>query len=102
MEFKGGSKLPLLGGVESSGWLDFSNPSRIRMKLDTEQSATLAPGRYRWEYPIYVPPRLPAYNIWTMTFCRPAEGDDPHDTCFSNDDSTVIVSFPMAGFDVGQ
>merc|ERR1712137_497110 len=63
---------------------------------------TLTPARYRWEFPIMIPSRLPQFNFWLMSFCKPKPGDNPHGTCYLATDPEVLVTFPLASFKIGE
>eukprot|EP00747_Dinoflagellata_sp_TGD_P114215 gnl/TRDRNA2_/TRDRNA2_171884_c2_seq2.p1 gnl/TRDRNA2_/TRDRNA2_171884_c2~~gnl/TRDRNA2_/TRDRNA2_171884_c2_seq2.p1 ORF type:complete len:1154 (-),score=217.53 gnl/TRDRNA2_/TRDRNA2_171884_c2_seq2:87-3071(-) len=82
---------------QKTGWVDYSNPTRLRFFLDTDQTAKLALGRYRIQFPVWVPGRLPGYNVWSLTICEPSE-----EGCLSPNSPHALVTFPLAGFALGQ
>eukprot|EP00929_Paragymnodinium_shiwhaense_P030622 TRINITY_DN1731_c0_g1_i1.p1 TRINITY_DN1731_c0_g1~~TRINITY_DN1731_c0_g1_i1.p1 ORF type:complete len:3325 (+),score=634.57 TRINITY_DN1731_c0_g1_i1:113-10087(+) len=90
-----GEPLPLREGT----WLDNSDPRSLRMFFDHDKVQTLAPGRYRWTFPVSVPIRLPSYNVYTMTICRPSTTNA---TCTGPRDPRALVAFPYPGFNLGE
>ncbi|CAJ1440618.1 unnamed protein product, partial [Effrenium voratum] len=54
------------------GWLDVTDPRRLRLLMDEEAIQKLAIGAYRFQWPIMVPAVMPKYNIWELTVCSPA------------------------------
>ncbi|CAE8736426.1 unnamed protein product, partial [Polarella glacialis] len=89
---------PLPKKIEG-GWLDVTNPTVVRVLLDETLVSTLAVGQYRFQFPILVPGRMPKYNVWTMTICAPTRMNV---SCTGPTDPRALVSFPMAGFNMGQ
>eukprot|EP00930_Biecheleria_cincta_P038971 TRINITY_DN26793_c0_g1_i2.p1 TRINITY_DN26793_c0_g1~~TRINITY_DN26793_c0_g1_i2.p1 ORF type:complete len:2370 (+),score=328.03 TRINITY_DN26793_c0_g1_i2:2584-9693(+) len=83
----------------SGGWLDVSNPRRLRLLLDEDAVQTLAMGKYRFQFPIRVPAAMPKYNVWTITMCGPT---NTNTTCSGPDDPRALVSFPLSGFKMGD
>lgn len=83
----------------ADNWLDATNPTRLRLLLDGAQTAYLQQGKYRFQFPILVPARMPAYNVWLITICSPTATNA---TCSGPDDPRALVTFPLAGFAMGQ
>jgi hypothetical protein len=90
--------LPLMRG---SSWLDYSSHTRVRVHLNEQETQVLPVGWYRFSFPVMVPARMPAYNIWLLTVCGPVT---PEHTapCSGSDDPRSLVTFPLRGFDLGQ
>eukprot|EP00927_Polykrikos_kofoidii_P043809 TRINITY_DN37909_c0_g1_i1.p1 TRINITY_DN37909_c0_g1~~TRINITY_DN37909_c0_g1_i1.p1 ORF type:complete len:2477 (+),score=440.02 TRINITY_DN37909_c0_g1_i1:179-7432(+) len=86
-----GRTLPLAQG----SWLDNSNKDRLRLFFDPALTRNLTPGRYRWSFPVAVPSRLPAYNVFVMTICTPASTNQ---SCTGPDDPRALVTFPWPSF----
>lgn len=84
----------------SGGWLDVSNPSRLRLLLDEQKVQELEIDAYRFQFPIQVPSVMPKYNVWEMTVCGPAL--TPNATCTGKDDVRALITFPLAGFAMGE
>eukprot|EP00439_Symbiodinium_sp_Y106_P018836 s385_g2.t1 len=81
------------------GWLDVTDPRRLRLLMDEEAIQKLAIGSYRFQWPIMVPAVMPKYNIWELTVCSPAIRNE---SCTGSDDPRALVSFPLAGFGMGE
>jgi len=85
--------LPVREGL----WLDFrSSPLYLRVFLDETKSAKLKPGRYRIQFPVWIPGRLPRNNVWQLTICGKAYVGGGH--CLNEYSPRALVTFPVAGF----
>jgi hypothetical protein len=51
---------------------------------------------YQFSFPVTVPAQMPPYNIWTISLCLANGG------CITSSDSSVIVTFPIPGFAIGE
>jgi hypothetical protein len=95
---EGGGKLPLRTGL----WLDFkTSPLYLRLFLDEIASAKLQPGRYRIQFPVWVPGRMARNNVWMLTLCGPASMDAGK-ACMSEHSPRSLVTFPLAGFAMNE
>merc|ERR1712050_668729 len=65
--------------------------SRIRVFLE-DGAVTLA-GTYQFEFPVMMQPEIPRINVWHLCLC----GDR---SCRQPGDESIIVCFPMAGFNL--
>jgi len=84
-------RFPLAPGLD---WADTEEPDRIRIFLDDSEDVTTIPAdTYRFSFPVLMPPDVPRKNIWFISLC-----DDR--TCKQPSDAQVLVSFPMAGFNL--
>ncbi|CAJ1414885.1 unnamed protein product [Effrenium voratum] len=81
------------------GWLDVTDPRRLRLLMDEEAIQKLAIGAYRFQWPIMVPAVMPKYNIWELTVCSPALRNE---SCTGSNDPRALASFPLAGFNMGE
>jgi hypothetical protein len=88
--------LPVDESTSSTGgeWVDFTRLDSIKIYVDNK--VKIPKGEYWLRFPVYVPLQITAHNVWYVSFCGVTGG------CGSRDDSGVIVSLPMAGFDVGE
>jgi len=92
-----GGTLPIREGL----WLDFrTSPLFLRVFLDETQSPKLKPGRYRIQFPVWVPGRMPRNNIWMLTICGPASMGGG--ACMNEYSQRALVTFPMAGFTMNE
>jgi len=82
-------------------WLDFrASPNYLRVHLDEAQSRKLKPGRYRIQFPVFVPGRMPRNNVWLLTLCGPqrmAAGE-----CMDENHPRALVTFPLSGFKMNE
>merc|ERR1711964_120766 len=75
-------------------WADTTDTARIRIFLDdSDDITTILADTYRFSFPVMMPPTIPENNVWYVSLC-----DDR--TCRQPGDRSVVVSFPMAGFDL--
>lgn len=81
------------------GWLDVTDPRRLRLLMDEDAIQKLAIGAYRFQWPILVPAVMPKYNIWEVTLCSPALRNE---SCTGAGDPRALVTFPLAGFNMGE
>jgi len=81
------------------GWLDVTDPRRLRLLMDEDAIQKLAIGAYRFQWPILVPAVMPKYNIWEVTLCSPALRNE---SCIGAGDQRALVTFPLAGFNMGE
>jgi hypothetical protein len=90
--------------IDQAGtWLVNTDPKRLRIFFDEKQTKTLATGRYRWTFPVFVPARLPAYNVFLMTICsRMDNSTGANSTCNGPLDERALVTFPYPGFNLFQ
>merc|ERR1712087_464891 len=58
-------------------------------------AAIIPVGRYRFQFRVLVPSILPVENYWHLAFCSTAD-------CLSVNDPSVIVSFVLNGFLLGE
>jgi len=91
----GSMPLPYAPGT----WLVNNDPKQLRIFFDPLKTKILDIGRYKWTFPIFVPARLPAYNIFTMTICGP---NTDNSTCNGPHDPRALVTFPWPGFNHGD
>lgn len=80
--------------VISGRWVDFTRMDRIRIKLDN--SNTIKKRSYTFQFPVFVPKKMPASNIWVVSLCGLDGG------CWSPYDADVLLNFPIAGFQIGE
>jgi len=82
---------------QAGGWADTSDTDRIKILLDdSEDSTTIAADTYSWSFPVLVPStEMPRYNVWFFSLCSDRTCRDPRGR-------GVIVSFPMAGFQLNE
>lgn len=76
-------------------WLDYTQMDRIRVRLALD--VDFKTGEYRFNFPVYVPQQMPPYNVWMTSMCKEGAGG-----CKTPSDSSVVVTFPVAGFKIGQ
>jgi hypothetical protein len=89
--------LPLREGL----WLDFrTSPLYLRVFLDQAQTPNMKPGRYRIQFPVWVPGRMPRDNVWKFTICGPPTLAEP--SCMDEHTPRALVTFPMAGFAMNE
>jgi hypothetical protein len=93
-----GTDLPVRDGA----WLDVSHPQRVRVLLDEAQTKVLPVGQYGFSFPVMLPARMPAYNVWLLTVCGPAPTGVNESSCTGSEDPRALVSYPMAGFALGE
>jgi len=91
-------QLPL---ASSGNKINNEDPRRLRLSLDPSKTATLPVAKYRWSFPVYVPARMPAYNVFVMTICSPRTAAK-NVTCGDPTGPRTLVNFPMPGFNHGQ
>merc|ERR1712014_546562 len=92
-----GSNLP----VRPAPWLESSNPSRLGVLLDETATRTLRQGQYIFTFPVLLPARMPAYNVWLMTVCGPRTSVSNR-SCTGSNDPRALVVFPLPGFELGE
>merc|ERR1712217_533731 len=86
-------QFPVASGQE---WADTTYQDRIKIRLDASGDHTTIPaGMYRFNFPALVPTQIPANNVWFLSLC-----DDI--SCSQPRANTVLVSFPLVGFEIGQ
>lgn len=86
-------QFPLSSGLQ---WADASYMDRVRIMLDdTNGGAIIPPGTYQFSFPALVPLKMPPNNVWRISLCN-----DP--ACNAPTQSSVVVSFPLAGFALGE
>lgn len=94
----GASSLPLRTGL----WLDFrSSPLMLRIFLDEVKTSTLKPGRYRIQFPVWIPGRMPRNNMWLLTLCGPASLAAGA-ACMNEYSPRSLATFPIAGFGLNE
>jgi hypothetical protein len=86
--------------VATGNWADFSNTELIRIRVDVVQEDTVIPaGTYTFNFPVLVPccsaEEMPDSNVWYLSLCS-------DQTCWDKEDSSVMVTFPLAGFQLGE
>jgi len=86
--------------VAPAPWVDTTQPDRIMIRLDdTEDTVTIPAGTYSWSFPVLVPccseADMPRNNVWVLTLCTTRE-------CMSENDRGFLLSFPLAGFNLGE
>jgi len=92
-----GGYLPLRADL----WMDYtSSPLYIRIFLDESQTRTMSPGRYRIQFPVWVPGRMPRNNVWLFTICGPATM--AAGACMDEHSERALVTFPVAGFEMNE
>lgn len=81
--------------TDASQWADYSNPSSLKLLLRDEE---IPPGVYKFLWEVTLPKdKMPANNVWYLNLCRNSLCLGPQDT-----EAFVLVSFSMAGFNLGQ
>eukprot|EP00746_Dinoflagellata_sp_MGD_P007253 gnl/MRDRNA2_/MRDRNA2_114325_c0_seq1.p1 gnl/MRDRNA2_/MRDRNA2_114325_c0~~gnl/MRDRNA2_/MRDRNA2_114325_c0_seq1.p1 ORF type:complete len:3111 (-),score=557.15 gnl/MRDRNA2_/MRDRNA2_114325_c0_seq1:74-8965(-) len=80
-------------GRQSGEWLDYSHPGAIQIMA--EPGSVVKKGQYRWKFPVIVPFEMPPHNIWHVILCADHK-------CKSPDDPSAVVSFALAGFNLGN
>lgn len=58
----------------------------------------MSEGDYLFSFPVTVPTAMPPYNVWLLMLCPPSTTGP----CLSGEDAAALVTFPWAGFDLGQ
>lgn len=92
-----GAPLPLRDGL----WLDFRSSSvYLRLLLDEAKTPFMKPGRYRIQFPVWVPGRMPRNNVWMLTICGPATATGGF--CTDENSPRALVTFPLAGFSMNE
>jgi len=87
-------QLPLL----KDGWLDYTQMDRLRFFIDTDiRRGGIKTGEYRFVFPAWVPPVMPAFNVWQISLCREGAGG-----CMTPGDPSVLLTFPIPGFKIGE
>lgn len=82
--------------ASSQEWADASRGDRLKIYVDeSRDNVTIPPGVYKWTFPVLMPCctdlEMPRNNVWLLSICS-----DPD--CWDPDDSTIIITFPQAGF----
>jgi hypothetical protein len=81
--------------TDASQWADYSNPSSLKLLLRDEE---IPPGVYKFLWEVTLPKdKMPSNNVWYLNLCRNSLCLGPQD-----DEAFVLVSFSMAGFNLGQ
>lgn len=86
----------------SGTWFDVTDPGKLVIMLDEQKVATLTPGGYRFSFPVTVPTRIPSYNMWIVTLCKPREANSTATSCTGWKDPRALVSLPVTGFNLGD
>jgi len=86
---------PLLN-EEGQNAMDISMIDRLSISMD--HRSELAAGSYRLEFPVTIPEYAPVYNVWLVTFCSKSDTGACHQSYASH----ALVTFPLAGFRVGD
>jgi len=87
--------LPVLDGDE---WVDVKSIERIKVILDDRSGSRAIPaGRYAFSFKVFVPSAasMPRNNFWYISLCS-------NKLCTKPGDNYTIISFPLAGFNLGQ
>jgi hypothetical protein len=84
----------------SEDWADTGRTNRIKILLDdTKDDTTIAAGSYSFSFPVLVPccteAEMPESNIWYLSLCEVQ-------VCWNKEDVSVRVTFPTAGFSLGE
>jgi len=83
------------------------HPMQVHMYLDTNETVLMKPGKFRFAFPVLVPARMPKYNVFLMTVCKPNPpgsefpGSPWGPFCTGATDDRALFTFPMAGFELG-
>jgi len=87
----------------------FQQLDRVRIRVDngqwTNEVKTIVKRAYSFSFPVIVPEIIPATNIWIVSVCKTnklANGTFDDGGCMSPDDSSVLLNFPLAGFQIGD
>jgi len=87
------SRFPVAPG---RSWADTSKPNRIKIYFDDNVNiATIPADVYSWRFPALMPQEVPKVNIWFICLCSDQR-------CEHQNDMSVLVTFPVAGFDLGE
>jgi len=86
------NRFPLVAG---NNWADVSKKDRIKIMMDDSQANIIPADTYRFSFPVLMPPDVPRVNLWFLCLCTNL-------ACDSLDDERVMVTFPVAGFNIGQ
>jgi len=83
--------------------VDFTQLDRVRITVDNGQytdepeiAKIIKKNSYAFSFPVIVPMIMPTTNIWVVSVCGIGGG------CSSPNDADVLLSFPLAGFQIGQ
>lgn len=83
--------------------VDFTMLDRVRITVDNGQytddpniAKIIKKNSYAFNFPIIVPMIIPTTNIWVVSVCGIGGG------CASPNDADVKLSFPLAGFQIGE
>lgn len=102
---KRASHIEILGlplPLRKDAWLMVENPKQVILKLDEQAVQKLPVGRYRFSFPVMLPTRMPKYNVYHVTLCRP-NPPGTNATCSGDpQDPRSITTFPLAGFNLGD
>lgn len=87
-------------GLDPQEWADVTSRSRLKFRLDaTNPDYSIAPGTYRFTFPAKMPccvdADMPRNNVWYVSLCS-------DQLCFSPDDATVVLTFPISGFALNE
>merc|ERR1711976_534464 len=82
--------------------IDNEDSRSLRMFFDTSETRSLPVGKYRWSFPVFVPVKLPAYNVFVLTICGEVTSAANNVTCGDPRGPRTLVSFPLPGFNHGD
>jgi hypothetical protein len=85
-----GPNFPYIPGAEG---LLSSEMSMLRLQVTA--SSIIPEGTFRFHFPVILPWEMPSQNLWHVTLCGTA-------TCLRPDDPNVVISFVLAGFNIGE
>merc|ERR1719158_1755675 len=83
--------------IAEGEWAYYGSLSAIKILVqETTSLGTIPVGTYSFSFPVQVPGAgVPRINVWRLSMCESA-------TCRDHEDPEVLVSFPIAGFNIGQ
>merc|ERR1719148_154255 len=61
----------------------------------------MRPGSYRFQFPVWVPGRMPRNNVWLITLCGPAHLAKGG-ACLNENSPRAFVTFPLSGFELNE
>ena len=76
-------------------WLEYAQADSLKVLVDDTGILSISAGEYSFSFSVTVPSSMSWNNIWHISLCTLA-------TCSSPTDETVFVSFPLAGFGIGD
>jgi hypothetical protein len=81
--------------------IHYKQLDRVRLTVDNGQYSdevkTIIKKQYSFSFPVIIPEIIPTTNIWTVSVCSTEDGG-----CMSPEDSSVLLNFPLAGFQIGD